>query len=50
VADALYIAGIIAFFAVMLGFVFLYDRSAGYAGYDVAEESSVREERGARPI
>jgi hypothetical protein len=51
-ADVLSITAFVAFFAVMVAFVFLYDRSAGYGGYDGpswTQEGNGRDERGARP-
>jgi hypothetical protein len=44
--DVLYVAAIIAFFAVMLGFVYLYGRKAGGPEFDVsglAAESDVQD-------
>jgi hypothetical protein len=53
VADVLYIAGSIAFFAAMVAFVFRYDRSVDSGIYEVpgaAEEANGRDEHVARPV
>jgi hypothetical protein len=53
VADVLYIAGAIAFFALMITFVFRYDRSAGGGTYEVPgapEEANGRDEHVAHPV
>ena len=39
VTDVLFIGAFVAFFAVMLGFVFLYDRSVASAEYDAPDET-----------
>ena len=45
VADVLSVAAVIAFFAVMIAFVFLYDRSVGGGFYEAAEEANGRNEQ-----
>lgn len=47
--DALYIAACLAFFAVMLGFVFLYDQWVGGADFDtpgMSVEANEQDEHG----
>ena len=53
VADVLFIAAVIAFFAVMLALVLLYDRSVSNGIYEApgaAEEANGRDERVAHPV
>jgi hypothetical protein len=53
VADVLSVAAVNAFFAVMIAFVFLYDRSVGSGVYQApgaAEEANGRDEHGAQPV
>jgi hypothetical protein len=52
-SDLLYITACIAFFAVMVTFVLLYDRSVGsriYEAPDAQGEANGRDERVVRPI
>jgi hypothetical protein len=52
-SDLLYITACIAFFAIMIAFVFLYDRSVGsriYKAPDASGEANGRDEHVARPV